>query len=825
MALKKEIEEVRYTEQIGVNRGSGFAAMADASLNEANQLNDLTSRFADAGLKELQTYGLKVGKEAAENATFSRVEKKITLPDGTEKIEMIPAPVPKLAGGKFFRPTVSMQEAYDKNIYDKYNNDVQSSIRNVIIEERANIIKEKGTGENFNTIVNARLEPLLKALEPKYSQVAQTYKAEQQQQHWYQVEQNYLDHRQKIENLEYTNILTIKENELESLTINGASKSAIDQAKQEIIKHVDTYKDMGNDNALATGELTKQQLENNSKAFTVLQKIIPNNMISLSANEQSKVVNDLLQYEQLLQGGVKSITLSNGDIINNTDVPELFNKDAQAQKNMVERISRIRNDYNSNLDAKMKENNFNSYIAGALANAPTGMPPDFGTMSKKEIQENLQINSSIELLASGYNRISGVTPITTFDPSAYNDLNFVKYVFRTTNQLPFFIVNQIEKSFEGNNQQAIQSYFNNGLIPSMQNMTTSFVTKKNGSDDPIISTMQLSNLSLLGLNETTIAKINTISNYSTIMPINEAIDKTVEYHNKLESNNIKVGNFEQLLSISGSKTTSAEINKKIFDKIINKLDESWTLSDPIFSTKIYELVKTDVYRTILNGNGLINKANDVNIYIDQALGKIMSPDSQYGFDKYTFTPFLAPNNDKWNDSPEKRFVYLPVSKFYSLPNNKGEQNVDWMKSIVEKLSKSSLEYKAGIGETTKKNENKFEFGKEVFLQPTTFVSGMPQYNLVHLNKNDIATILTDGNGIPIIYDPRPDYLKLQQQRNGSKEFESTINQAKQNRITFLNDNRILDSGITVAQERILKGLEAQDILKGENEFTKNKALK
>ena len=68
---------------------------------------------------------------------------------------------------------------------------------------------------------------------------------------------------------------------------------------------------------------------------------------------------------------------------------------------------------------------------------------------------------SIELLASGYNHLTGVEPIETFDMSAYEDLEFVKYVLRITNQLPYFLVNQIETAFTGNNQQAIQTYFNN----------------------------------------------------------------------------------------------------------------------------------------------------------------------------------------------------------------------------------------------------------------------------------------------------------------------------------------------------------------------------
>ena len=42
MALKKEQTEVKYSEMIGVNRGGGFASLADASITQANALNNLT---------------------------------------------------------------------------------------------------------------------------------------------------------------------------------------------------------------------------------------------------------------------------------------------------------------------------------------------------------------------------------------------------------------------------------------------------------------------------------------------------------------------------------------------------------------------------------------------------------------------------------------------------------------------------------------------------------------------------------------------------------------------------------------------------------------
>tara|TARA_R100001440_G_scaffold38485_1_gene58134 strand:- start:3440 stop:4987 length:1548 start_codon:yes stop_codon:yes gene_type:complete len=496
----------------------------------------------------------------------------------------------------------------------------------------------------------------------------------------------------------------------------------------------------------------------------------------------------------------------------------MFNNDATAQGNMALRVSKIRTDFNSGLDGKIKTNLFNSYLANAMANGPTGMPPYFGDLSKKEIQESLMTPDSIELLASGYNDLTGVEPIETFDMSAYEDLEFVKYVLRTTNQLPYFLVNQIESSFAGNNQQAIQTYFNNGLIPAIQNLTTSFTTKSNDGKNAFTSTMKLSNMALLDLKEETIAKINTIDNYSTIMPVNEAIALTVDYYNKRESSNIKSGNMKQHLANSKSKVSETDLNMRILTEIEGHVATDWMFDDAIFSRKIYELVKTDVHRMVLNGGGLINNVDDIDVYVKQSMEKIMSPDSQFGFDKYTFTSFETPSDKSWNKLPSERFVYLPVSKYFALPNAKGKETVEWMEKPIDELVKSSSEYKQDVSLTTKKNPFQYKFGKNIFLQPSSFTEGSPKYNIVHLNENDIPTILTDDNGIPILYDPKLDYTAKKALMVGSKEFESSIDKAKKQNLQFKDDNRILESGLTVEEDRMLKNLDAKDKIEGVSDF-------
>ena len=57
MALKKEDRLFGYSEKIGVNRGGGFQFASQVAQSQANDIDNLVSRFADAGLKDLQAFG------------------------------------------------------------------------------------------------------------------------------------------------------------------------------------------------------------------------------------------------------------------------------------------------------------------------------------------------------------------------------------------------------------------------------------------------------------------------------------------------------------------------------------------------------------------------------------------------------------------------------------------------------------------------------------------------------------------------------------------------------------------------------------------------
>ena len=64
MALKKEDRLFGYSEKIGVNRGGGFQFASQVAKSQANDIDNLVGRFADAGLKDLQAFGETEAKKA-----------------------------------------------------------------------------------------------------------------------------------------------------------------------------------------------------------------------------------------------------------------------------------------------------------------------------------------------------------------------------------------------------------------------------------------------------------------------------------------------------------------------------------------------------------------------------------------------------------------------------------------------------------------------------------------------------------------------------------------------------------------------------------------
>ena len=112
--------------------------MADASITQANQLNSLVTQFADVGLKQLKSFGKKVGEDAAQNYEFG--EKKVTYTDKTGEVkeQFVPTKVdmPKHLN------TVTGKETFEKEIYNRYRDEVFTNIKKYYFRRKNNSRRE-----------------------------------------------------------------------------------------------------------------------------------------------------------------------------------------------------------------------------------------------------------------------------------------------------------------------------------------------------------------------------------------------------------------------------------------------------------------------------------------------------------------------------------------------------------------------------------------------------------------------------------------------------------------------------------------------------------
>jgi len=792
--LKRETSEIKYVDQIGVNRGGGFEIAARSQIQTANQLNQLVSHFADFGLKELKAHGKEVGEKAAENATFTEVERKYTHPiTGEKETQMVPDKIPaaKIDGPVWFTPTKSMLDAYDKEIYTKYKLEVESSIRGIILEERAKAVENKSNPNDFNAIVTERIQPLLDNLEPKFSTLMATYTETQRQTHWYQVQDAFVRHREKVANAEYTAHVIQESLEIEAMYINGVDNKEIEIKKTELKDFITNAKAAKRVSALANGDRVLDAMSDAKAGNMILQTIIPANMKDLAISNKLIVVDNLKKYEMLLQGGVKKITLSTGEVITGPQLLNKFNNNQNAINQMRLRVSQIIQDYNINIGDDTKINTMLSYVQQNIQNAPSGVAAYFGNMSTANITELLQEPQVMELLMSSYNKLEGVTQITDY-ADAYQDSGFVKYVLRTTKHLPTAMKKGIENTFTEMTQVGLNNLYDSSLLRMLTNFQQTHINR-----DGTTSSQTIDMLKSVGFNDEVIGKIRTMESLLSVMSMSQARQFTIEWYEKLDKS--KVGNISELLDRAG-KVTLTKVNIRINEQIeetIKRMKGVWGFrKEVIFSERLADLVRIQVHKNIIDGGGMVKDVDAVDPYVSSALALVMNHKTNFGIDYHTYTPFVNPDDEDFEDA--ERWVLMPAKRFYSLPNAKGEMSVEWMNPEVMKLVKSSMEHQKGFS---------YKFGRDVFLQPLDSFSTPPRYNLIYYNRTSgEAIMLSDDNGFHIVYDPNITFEKYRDLVVQTEEFKINMDNAIQSRTHFVEDNTVTDSGLTKKEEKMIEDI-------------------
>ena len=760
MALKKENQEVTYSDRIGVNRGAGFDFGAKVFAQQANAIDNLTSQFADTALTSIQKAGKKLGTEAAENAKFSKKEIQYIDADGNEKTQFIDAPIPELKGPV----TKSMQEAYDKEIYTKYKNEVQSTVRNIIVEERANAIEAKGNPEDFNQIVESRIAPIINSLDPKFATVINTYAEEQRQSHWYQVWDEHNRHLEQIDNISYDEGTKLLTGEISSLLVNNADPKIVNEKIEELKEHVGIYADKKNEKAIATGQNVIKNITDGKEIYQTIASVNVKDLSIAKPSEVKQSIEDLRLLDSVLSGASQKVTLSNGVIVSQDGMRSATNNNQGAIDAAKIRVNAMITDLSGFYELNKKSGTMISLAENNYMYGEHGRVSVNGGQSDTTWREWLNSEEGFDYLAGKYNATNPEKPITDI-----NDPRYTKLAIRSQGHLPLAVYEKMENAFEGMVMTDIQDLYTSGIIPYLTNFKMSF--EMNG----IESTLQVNALERAGFPTSIINKINMIdSEVQLTGNFALAMDNVKKFYDKYPDGINKTSVSAYIMEASKGKKTITDVNKVILSKTEDLLDDSamgsTQLGDVNFPVSLYNQVKTKVYEYITDGTIEISKDSQIEKIVETSLAAVLSGKTNHGFSKYGINDF-APQGLEYKADREN-FVFNAPETHYSLPNGKG---VSWMNDDVMKLVKGSLEYDAGY-----KNIKDLAFGKQIKLRSVD-TSVPPRYEVVFVNNDGLIDVLQDQNGMNIIYDPSKKFQELFETEITSDETNAKINDLKEKR--------------------------------------------
>ena len=790
MALKKEQEEVTYSERIGVNRGSGFAAGASIFKQTANALDNLTSTFADQALKSIQKAGRKLGEEAAEDAKFSKKEISYVDPITEEtETQYIDAPIPKLEG----RVTKSTQEAYDKAIYLKYEKEVQSTIRDIILEERANTIKsiktnQGGSPDSFNDIVKARIDPIILSLEPKFAQVMETYANKEKQSHWYQVFDEKTRQDIKIANLTYDIDLKEKLQNVETAYINGSEETA--DLEKDLTDFVSNAKSSGVDKAIANGDTILQTIKDSKKLYTMLNEIRISDLDAASGIQIKNSKEDYSKIELLLRGGTESVTLSNGKTISKEQMLADANGNQTVLDNARIRVTGIVTSLNSIYTANAKSNKELGFLTMNNDNAPKGTGAYWGDTSDKGKREAVDSVSGQNYLLNQYKKLRPEA-VEFDDESIIASTDYAKFLIRTQGTLSTYWYNRINDSFTTMNQNALEQLNDSSILSAI---TSGIMNFKN--PDGTYSTMEVNNVKLLGFDNQTTGKLHMLQKVLTYKPnMQEAVADVVAHYDKFEQEGGQ--SLAQAIDwASGKKYQVGDIDKQIAVHMEKLLDVKF-FGDALYSQQLFNEVKKEVHRDIVNNGMPLRSLSDVDTMTKSALAYVLNGETGYGYSKKTFSNFVNLKLDEGDYGKQQHFVLHPVEKYYALPLEDEDSKGDWMTDIVMDKVKNSREFDEFMKDFRPKD---LQFGINIKLQTAGF-EVPPKYYVVYVDNDGNPNILEDKSGFPMIYDPAPDFQKLVTEQIDSPEFKDQQILLQEERIETLNKEILMRTGTKRRKER------------------------
>tara|TARA_R110002096_G_scaffold202945_1_gene387735 strand:- start:5773 stop:8385 length:2613 start_codon:yes stop_codon:yes gene_type:complete len=148
MALEKEKKIISYQDKIGVNSGSGFGSLAEASNREANNFDVIGNALSSKLLNVGQQIGKKTGTTAAQTYNMKRGTRTVTDANGIETEIDIVEPITAPKGLR----TASQIEAFDTIMVKRYTKEVFSTLELEAKKIYSDVKRNNGTAQDFESL-------------------------------------------------------------------------------------------------------------------------------------------------------------------------------------------------------------------------------------------------------------------------------------------------------------------------------------------------------------------------------------------------------------------------------------------------------------------------------------------------------------------------------------------------------------------------------------------------------------------------------------------------------------------------------------------------
>lgn len=721
MALKREGRQVDYKSQIGVNRGQGFADLAQASLNRATQFDRTLDKFASETLNAIQNISAREGAKQGELYDIQTEQKTIINPNTglEEKVKVYsPIQIPKS-----LRTRTSV-EAFEKALYKRYENEILQDLENIAIEESNNAINNNFPLAEFDAVTREKYEAIYENLSDTIlEKVARTNGEKLRNSYGSTVNEKYLDRkREGEESYRETNFTTKFD------TIKAKLQSNIN-ADEDIFELVDMFQtslDLGDE--WIDGQSIKNIL-NKLDAYGQLGKIFAYGSYSDTSKMtysqlaiRSQNLNNIIDILDPVST-VSSINLidDNGQIRTVTK-QEILNYGISQET--LESLKIDISQRKTKLDNGLDDLTDITAFAAAINNSSVA-GTNFSSLSPIKSGEISATTQGIDILRKGAANFYGVS-LNDLQPNQY-----IEYSVYHANAIPPTVRSMVESAFNNRNysdfQQLEQSGYLNVLFGNY---------KRYQDEDGNIKQIPYSVLDSLEFSKSTISNMyeymalrqtTDLSDQELFQDLNErkrSLDFNADFNTKLSNLNL-------------TKTSL----KGLIDNVIADTTDKGFFSSGIASDKLRTALYNNMELEIGVGNYIT--VDGVKKRVESLVNHTVGGNGLYTVDSYTLGERL--------ESGE----YLAINGLnqkYSQPyylDGKEKNDAAYLEGYIMSLVENTLEYQEDV-----LSDVKLKFGKNIMLLPVEQVAVKnPRYYLMYVQEGGERDYLQNRDGSIAIFDP------------------------------------------------------------------------